>query len=197
MKHKIYFKSIAVVFLSLLIPVTGITQNISKIAFGSCGSEDHPLPIFDVVVKHDPDLFIFLGDNIYGDTENMDTLKKKYDSLSAKPTFQNLKKNVDIIATWDDHDYGLNDMGKRYPFKQESKEIFLNFFNEPTNSPRREHKGVYTSYIYEMNGKKLQVILLDTRTFRDDLKLYKAVLEKEEKSVLNKHNPGSAFLRVC
>lgn len=65
------------------------------------------MPIFDVVVKHKPDLFVFLGDNIYGDTYNMDTLQAKYDKLSIKPTFQNLKKKIPIIATWDDHDFGI------------------------------------------------------------------------------------------
>ena len=42
-----------------------------KIAFGSCGKQIHPLPIFNEVVKQDPNIFIFLGDNIYGDTHDM------------------------------------------------------------------------------------------------------------------------------
>ncbi|MCG3164629.1 MAG: hypothetical protein POELPBGB_00388 [Bacteroidia bacterium] len=151
---------------------THAQTSVSKIAFGSCGSQDNPLPVFDVVVKHNPDLFIFLGDNIYGDTRDMNQLKESYGRLAAKPAFQNLKKNIPIVATWDDHDYGKNDAGRHYPFKAESKEIFLEFFNEPKDSERRKHEGIYTSYIYETNGKKLQIILLDNRTFRDDLKLY-------------------------
>ena len=147
-------------------------QAISKIAFGSCGSQDHPLLIIDVVVRHKPDLFIFLGDNIYGDTKNMDTLRAKYNKLAAKPSFQNLRQNVPIIATWDDHDFGWNDVGRHYPFKARSKEIFLDFFNEPMRSERRKHEGIYTSYSYEIEGKKLQIILLDNRTFRDDLLKY-------------------------
>ncbi|MEY4904940.1 MAG: hypothetical protein RLZZ292_2755 [Bacteroidota bacterium] len=157
-------------------------KNISKIAFGSCGHETHPLPIFDVVVKHKPDLFIFLGDNIYGDTKDMDTLRAKYNRLGSKPTFQNLKKNVPIIATWDDHDFGWNDDGKHYLYKQESKEIFMNFFDEPKNSIRRQREGVYTSYMYEFKkGQKLQVILLDGRTFRDDLLPYKGGVAKDRR----------------
>lgn len=46
-----------------------------KIAFGSCGKQTHPLPIFYEVVKQNPNVFIFLGDNIYGDTHDMDVLK--------------------------------------------------------------------------------------------------------------------------
>ncbi len=158
----------------LLISFNSFAQkNISKIAFGSCAHENHPLPIFDLVVKHQPDLFVFLGDNIYGDTKSMDTLQAKYNRLAAKPTFQNLKKNIPIIATWDDHDFGWNDAGRHYPFKAESKEIFLKFFNELKDSERRKHEGIYTSYMYETNGKKLQIILLDNRTFRDDYRKYK------------------------
>jgi len=147
-------------------------KNISKIAFGSCAHQDSSLPIFDVIVKHDPDLFIFLGDNIYGDTKDMNVLMAKYYQLGSKPSYQNLKKNVEIIATWDDHDYGWNDAGRHYQYKKESKEIFMTFFDEPKDSERRKHEGIYTSYNYETNGKKLQVILLDNRTFRDNPKQY-------------------------
>ena len=164
------------------ITISAVAQkNLSKIAFGSCGSEEHPLPVFDLVVKHKPGLFIFLGDNIYGDTKNMDTLQLKYNMLAAKPSFQNLKQHVPIIATWDDHDFGWNDAGRHYPFKKESKEIFLNFFDEPANSARRNHEGIYTSYIYETRGKKLQIILLDNRTFRDDLKKYNGEFKDDER----------------
>src|SRR5215217_306733 len=107
---------------------------VSKIAFGSCAHETQPQPVLDLVVKHKPDIFVYLGDNIYGDTYDMNILKAKYDSLGAKPEFQRLKKNIPIYATWDDHDFGWNDAGKYYPFKKESREIFFRFFNEPLNS---------------------------------------------------------------
>lgn len=154
---------------------------ITKIAFGSCGHEDHPLPVFNRVVEQNPDLFIFLGDNIYGDTKNMDTLRKKYAQLGSKPSFQNLKQHVPIIATWDDHDFGWNDTGKGYPYKEESKDIFLEFFDEPANSPRRDHPGIYHSYLYDYGDQKLQVILLDGRTFRDDLKPYGGEMDHDRR----------------
>ncbi|MBT5901250.1 MAG: alkaline phosphatase family protein [Opitutaceae bacterium] len=140
-----------------------------SIAFGSCGSQDHPLPIFDHVVEHQPDVFVFLGDNIYGDTDDMDVLRQKYRQLGSKPTYQNLKKHTDILATWDDHDYGKNDVGRHYPHKAESKEIFLNFFEEPKDSSRYQHEGIYHSVYRQVGDKIVQIILLDGRTFRDDL----------------------------
>lgn len=169
MIHKRIVLSVYLVLIAFFIYAQ---NNISKIAFGSCAEQNKPLKIFDVIVLHKADLFIFLGDNIYGDTHNMKVLQSKYNMLAAKPSFQNLRKNVNIIATWDDHDFGANDAGRHYPFKAESKEVFLNFFNEPLNSERRKHTGIYTSYMYEINGKKLQVILLDVRTFRDNLQPY-------------------------
>ncbi len=156
-------------------------QTVTKIAFGSCGSQDHELPIFNLVAEHNPDIFIFLGDNIYGDTKNMDTLKAKYQRLGSKKSYQNLSKHAQIIATWDDHDYGWNDAGKEYPFKDESKDIFLSFFNEPNTSTRRDHKGIYHSYEYNFGEKKLQIILLDGRTFRDKLKPYNNEFENDNR----------------
>ncbi len=153
----------------------------TKIAFGSCGWEGHPLPIFNNIVEHDPDFFIFLGDNIYGDTKVMDTLKAKYNRLGSKPSFQNLKNNVPILATWDDHDYGWNDIGKHYEFKEASKEIFLDFFEEPNDSERRKHTGIYHTHFHKYGDQILQIILLDNRTFRDDLIPYNGEYDDDKR----------------
>lgn len=153
----------------------------TRIAFGSCASQDRPQPILDSVVAHKPDLFLWLGDNIYGDTKDMSVLRAKYAKLAAKPEFQRLKKTTPFLATWDDHDFGWNDSGRHYGFKEASKEIFLEFWEEPANSPRRQQEGIYTSYMYEKEGKRLQIILLDNRTFRDDLRIYRGELSRDNR----------------
>ncbi len=142
----------------------------SRIAFGSCGHQDKPMPILDVVREQNPDLFIYLGDNIYGDTKDMKVLQAKYEKLGAKPEFQRLRAAVPTLSVWDDHDYGWNDAGKEYEFKEQSREIFFNFWKVPADSPRRTHSGIYGSHQFSENGRTLQIILLDTRTFRDPLK---------------------------
>lgn len=143
----------------------------TRIAFGSCVKTPSPLPVLDRVVEGAPDLFIFMGDNVYGDTTDPQVLKGKYDTLAAAPEFQALKAHVPLIATWDDHDYGLNDAGKEMPIKAESKQIFLDFWEEPAASPRWARDGVYTSYLRKEAGGTLQIILLDTRWSRDPLDL--------------------------
>lgn len=168
---------------AILFPLAIFAQDIpSTIAFGSCGHEDHPLPIFNVINHYQPDLFLFLGDNIYGDTDQMDTLIAKYKRLQSNPGFQKLRENTpEILAIWDDHDYGRNDAGRHYPFKEESKEIFLDFWKVPENSPRRKHLGIYGVHYYRDYGKTLQIILLDNRTFRDDLLPYGGERSQERK----------------
>lgn len=168
--------------LAIVCSFTLQAQNpVSKIAFGSCGHQDHPLPVYGVINQHHPDLFIFLGDNIYGDTDNMDTLRAKYARLAAHKDFQQLMKTTRTLAIWDDHDFGMNDAGRHYAYKDSSKEIFLKFFNEPAQSARRKHAGIYDARMYNCNGKKLQVILTDNRTFRDDLIPYQGEKKNDER----------------
>ena len=142
----------------------------SKIGFGSCSDTLFPMPVLSILATKDPDLFVFLGDNIYGDTEDMANLQSKYDVLGATAEFQQIKEAASLLAVWDDHDYGANDAGKDYPMKAESEQIFLDFWEEPADSERRTHEGIYHALLYEGTpGPTLQIILLDTRYFRDDL----------------------------
>ena len=39
-----------------------------------------------------------------------------------------------IVGIWDDHDYGINDGNKHFEYKDEFKELFLDFLNEPKES---------------------------------------------------------------
>ncbi|MEQ1509844.1 MAG: alkaline phosphatase D family protein [Sphingopyxis sp.] len=142
---------------------------LTRIAFGSCCHQDRPQPIWDVINAWRPELFIFLGDNIYGDTEDMAVLAGKYSQLAAQPGFQTLRRNAQVIATWDDHDYGVNDGGSEYPKKAESRAMFLDFWGVPQDHFRRSHMGIYGSYIFGPPGRRVQVILPDNRTFRTPL----------------------------
>lgn len=155
---------------------------LERIAFGSCDTQDHPQLIWDDVLAAQPNLFLFLGDNIYADTEDMAVMKAKYGVLGAVPGYQKLWKTCPVLATWDDHDYGVNDGGASYPKKVESQQIMLDFFRVPKESPRRKRPGVYGSYLFGPPGKRVQVILLDTRYFRSQP--LKDTRSKEEKERL-------------
>ena len=117
---------------------------LSRIAFGSCATQERPQPIWDAVAGHRPELLLLLGDNIYADTKDMDVMRAKYAKLAAMPGFQAIRKACPILATWDDHDLGANDAGSEYPKKDESQKIFLDFFGDPADSPRR-HRPASTT----------------------------------------------------
>lgn len=152
------------------VQVTPLNESF-RIVFGSCAHEDKEQPMLQNAVKLNPDLFIYLGDNIYGDTRDMNVLKSKYAKLGSKIEFQELRKSTKILSIWDDHDFGENDKGRHYPFKKESKEIFMDFWEVHKDSERRTHDGIYGSEYVKIGDKTLQIIMLDTRTFRDDLLL--------------------------
>jgi alkaline phosphatase D len=142
---------------------------VSRIALGACHKLDMPLTIWDVMLAQKPDVFLFTGDTIYKDTVVMEEKRAEYAKLAAVPGFVRFRETVPILATWDDHDYGANDGGADYPKKDEAKQIFLDFFREPKDSPRWKHGGVYGSWVLGPAGKRVQVILLDTRYFRSKL----------------------------
>ena len=162
---------------------------ISRIAFGSCGSQNKPQPILKQVIERKPDLFCYLGDNIYGDSRTLAVLRAKYMKLAEKPEFQALRAAMPLIATWDDHDYGENDSGKEYVLREESKELFLEFFREPEGSARRKRAGIYTSYVFAGEKRRVQIIVLDTRSFRDPLA--RNPLLGREKGWKNDYHPDS------
>lgn len=128
------------------------------------------MPIFETIASQKPELFIFLGDNIYADTTDMAVMRAKYAKLKADAGFAKLMKTCPVLATWDDHDYGANDAGADYVKRVESQRIFVDFWNDPADSPRRKRPGVYDARLFGPQGKRLQVILLDTRYFRGPLK---------------------------
>lgn len=149
-------------------------QSLTRIAFGSCARQDKDQPIWDRVNAWHPELFIFLGDNIYADTEDMGVMRAKYDMLAAKPGFRTLRRQSDVIAIWDDHDFGVNDGGSEYPKKAESAAMFLDFWGVPAGHERRSHEGIYGAYYFGPPGRRVQVILPDNRTFRTPLLGYSA-----------------------
>ena len=143
---------------------------LTRIAFGSCAQQGRPQPIWDAVLAQKPELFIFLGDNIYADTTDPAVMRRKYAQLAAQPGFAKLRQRCRILATWDDHDYGQNDAGAEYPMKKLSRQLFLDFWQIPADAPRRQHEGVYDATVIGPAGRRVQVILLDTRWFRSPLK---------------------------
>ncbi len=140
---------------------------LSRVAFGSCSFSNRPQPLWDPILATDPQLWVWMGDNIYGDSENVQILRAKYRAASENEGYRRLVARVPVVGTWDDHDYGLGNGGKEYPSRIGSQGALLDFLGEPRGSPRRRQEGVYASYTFGSPPKQVRVILLDVRYHRD------------------------------
>lgn len=145
---------------------------LSRIAFGSCADQAKPQPIWDAILAYQPELFIFAGDNVYGDFNTADAtnLKNAYAGAQDITGYNKLRDGVSHLAVWDDHDYGINDGGGDFPHKAVAKDLFLDFWKAPATDVRRTREGIYDSRIVGPPGMRVQVILLDLRWFRSPLK---------------------------
>ncbi|MEM1213772.1 MAG: alkaline phosphatase D family protein [Planctomycetota bacterium] len=158
-------------------PLPAPDTTLTRIAFGSCAFEDQPQPIWPVIARNRPDLFLFLGDNVYIDKldgkTRIPTTRAEFDAdyqmLADIPEFRAFANTVPMLATWDDHDFGLNDAGVEFPHKHLAQEAFLDFFGVAPDSPRRTREGVYHAETFGPPGQRVQIILLDTRYHRSPL----------------------------
>ena len=126
-------------------------------------------PFWDDILDLDPQLWIWGGDNIYADTDDMELLKSMYDKQNMVEGYAVLKSKIPVIGTWDDHDYGLNDGGEEFIMKDGSQKQFLDFMGVAPESERRARKGIYAAHTYEIPAGKVKVMVLDTRYFRSRL----------------------------
>ncbi len=146
---------------------------LERIGLGSCLRQDLPQPIFDAILDDGFELFVFLGDNVYGDVESEDLreLRDAYAMQAEADGFSRLRQaGVPLAATWDDHDYGVNDGGAEFFGREEAQRIFEDFWDVPADSERASRPGVYDDVTYGPPGRRVQLILLDTRYFRSALR---------------------------
>lgn len=151
-----------------VLPQTPVDPADFSIAFGSCNKHNAEQKLWDDVLAQRPDAWVWLGDNIYGDSENMDVIKRKYDAQLAKTWYAKLVNEIAVYGTWDDHDYGKNDAGKEYKKKKETRDLMFEFLNVPKSNEAWGREGAYQSYIIEKSDITLKLILLDCRYFRDE-----------------------------
>jgi len=181
--------------LSVLISINlYANQEIVTLGFGSCLHQDRSMAILNTIEKKELDLFMFIGDNVYGDQEDgeLDKLIRTY-----KQQYNNLEdflKNVSTEFIWDDHDFGLNDGGSNYRYKDTAKELFLETWQIPENDPRRQRDGLYFDKMVKKNGLKIHLIFLDNRTFKSEWKLTDEFNKEGKERYVEDFNPEKTLL---
>ena len=137
-----------------------------SIAFGSCDNQRLKNELWKSIDENHPVAWIWGGDDVYSDTEDMKELKANYDIQKNDSDYLQFISNKQILGTWDDHDYGLNDGGEEYPYKRASQQLLLDFLGIAKDAPERFRDGVYNSRVINFDGNKVKIIVLDTRFFR-------------------------------
>ena len=113
------------------------------IALGSCtyvNEERYDRPgksygsrygIFETIADENPDMMLWLGDNIYlreVDWFSRTGILRRYTHTRSLPEMQNLLATANHYAIWDDHDFGPNDATRTFPFKEETLDAFKLFW---------------------------------------------------------------------
>lgn len=141
---------------------------VNRIGILGCLRQGEPSPGLFRYLEAAPDLCLWVGDNIYADTlDDPGVLEASYESLAARPVFQELRKMCEFAVTWDDHDFGNDNEGKNYPLKEFSKNLFRAFWGLRELIPE-ERDGIYHVRRFAGGKDGLQIILLDPRYNRDD-----------------------------
>ncbi|MFV8369761.1 alkaline phosphatase D family protein [Flavobacterium sp. LB2R40] len=139
------------------------------IAFGSCDNQKIKNELWTSIDYNNPSVWIWGGDNVYSDTEDMSFLKRNYEIQKQDADYLKFIEDKIVLGTWDDHDYGANDGGQEYPFKRQSQQLLLDFLDTSKYAPERTRDGVYNTKTILVNGNKIKVIVLDSRFFRTAL----------------------------
>jgi len=162
-------KHFSAICLTLLLSLCQGFSGELVIGFGSCLDQDLPQPIWKDIKAQNPEVFIMLGDNVYGDTYgNIHNLESSYQNQAL--ALEKAGLDFPFLAIWDDHDYGKNDGGFEYSLKDESQKLFLKFWDIPETDRRHRNRGLYFEEIIHSNEGTVQILMLDTRYFRSPLK---------------------------
>ena len=71
-----------------------------KIAFGSCHKFESDVNIWSSIQAQNPDLWIWLGDIVYADTDDMEKLEHFYSRLKRSTPYNSFVHDVPVLGIW-------------------------------------------------------------------------------------------------
>jgi alkaline phosphatase D len=139
-----------------------------RVAFGSCCriQFDREQRIFDVVQRLEPDMFLWLGDNIYADSDEPSALAHLYSRQRVVHSLEPLLRSTPQLAIWDDHDFGYNDSDRHNPIREQALRLFSNYWANPA-SGEPDAPGIY----FKQSYGGVDFFFLDGRYHRDNADL--------------------------
>ena len=161
----------------------------SVVLFGSCNRQNMPQHHWDIMLQNhgNIDAFLWLGDSVYPANHSINALSAAYTNLTNNVNYTKFIDKVGVIdGILDDHDFGVNDGGRTVDSIEKRRNLFKNFINfyQKTDS------FISTDVLYHSTKllSNINVIFLDTRTYRDDHYI---------KSIGNFHFPFTALIAAA
>jgi alkaline phosphatase D len=144
---------------------------VTTLAFGSCHKRKYTAPhVWRSVQAQQPQAWLWTGDSVYPPAHGMasvELLEEEYRQMKTNASlgYATFQPPLGIFGTWDDHDYGGNDMGSSMPDQAARSRAFWDFLGR---QPPSRH-GLYHSVSWgNPPSRQVQVFFLDTRSFRRD-----------------------------
>jgi alkaline phosphatase D len=158
-------------------PALPLEQPLTRVLLASCNDEEQESPTLAQLAREEADLFLMIGDNVYGDRDGrgyvnnqpeLDEVRESFADLAKRPEFQAVRAKFPMMVAWDDHDYGANDGGRNFAFRNYAELIHETFWGLGDEDVG-QWPGTYYARTFGPDGQRVQVIMLDTRYFRSDL----------------------------
>lgn len=136
------------------LPFRGLdtSKKITSVVFGSSMDQDQPQPLWSAIAAVNPDLFVYVGEQ-----------NRK---LNKIPDYRNIREKVPFLAIWNDQGAPL-----AVADNESSRAEFSKYWTYIRTTLPKNQKALYHSKIIGSKKQTLQVILLDTRSDRSELKI--------------------------
>lgn len=175
-----------------------VSKTMQRIVFASCAQQNEDQSIWDRIAAENADLLLYIGDNVYGDVRSgdrsMPELKAAYMRLAQSAPFARARAASPMLTTWDDHDYGLNDTGGNFKLKTEAEALYEYVWALGSDDPRTQRPGVHGAWMIGEAGRRVQVIMLDTRYFSSPLKPSDQMNERGKERWVPDADPAKTML---
>ncbi|WP_291205321.1 alkaline phosphatase D family protein [Hyphomonas sp.] len=179
------------------------SKPLTRILVASCFDEEKSdSAAMRSLAGEDADLFLMIGDNVYGDRDGpayvnnqpeLNELRASFSDLAAREDFKAVRAKFPMMVAWDDHDFGANDAGRDFPFRRLAERIHERFWGLE-NEDVGAYPGTYYARTFGPEGQRTQVIVLDTRFFRSPLTPTDAWNQKGKERYLPSADPEQDML---
>ena len=148
------------------------STELTRIGFGLCLVQGRPQAIWSAVIAARPQLFLMMGDNVYGDFDTKDgaRLAAAYGQVARDADLTRAAASMPMLAIWDDHIFGLNDGGSEFAHKGVAVRMFASFWAGSGTLDGTRGPGIAYGRTFGPEGRRVQVVMLDTRSFRSALR---------------------------